>query len=200
MRRHGFFRASLAVAAGLASLSLAHMVYSQVTRPAVVVKRDKMLRAVDVNRGQFEASTGRNGTGTCDFDVMSKKVWMAALMVPGKTNNAAVTFALPAFGVEGMSVPGAKVTASFWVGEVKGNAVASLVVINETTHIEAAGKTYNLNQPGPFTLTTDTFTLQPGNKYRARATLLVSDGFNQGMPNHQFIGCAGEIQKIEWSF
>ncbi len=199
MRRHGFFRASLAVAAGFASLSLAHTVYSQATR-SLAVKRDMMLRAVDVNKGQFEASIGKSGTGTCDFDVRSKKVWMAALMVPGKTNNAAVTFALPAFGVEGMSVPGAKVTANFWVGEVMGNAVASLVVINETTHTEAAGKTYNLNQPGPFTLTTDTFTLVPGNKYRARATLMVDSYFNQGLPNHQFIGCAGEIQKIEWTF
>jgi hypothetical protein len=199
MRRHGFFRASLAVAAGLASLSLALWVYPQVTRP-LAVKRDMMLRAVDVNKGQFEATTSKSGTGACDFDLLSKRVWMAALLVPGKTNNAAVTFALPAFGVEGLSVPGAKVTATFMVGEIMGNAVASLVVINETTHTETAGKTYNLNQPGPFTLTTDPFTLQPGNKYKARATLMVDGYFNQGIPNHQFIGCAGAIQKIEWSF
>ena len=200
MRRHDFLCTSLAVAAGFASMSLAIAVYSQETRPALAVKRNVTLRAVDVNKGQFEGSMSKSATGACDFDILSKRVWMAALMVPGKTNNAAVTFALPAFGVEGLSVPGAKVTANFMVGEIKGNAVASLVVINETTHTEAAGKTYNLNQPGPFTLTTDAFTLQPGNKYRARATLLVDGYFNQGIPTYQFIGCAGQIQKIEWSF
>ena len=200
MGRPNLLRASLAAVAGLAGLWLAQTAYSQGSRSAALVKRDAVLQAAKMLQNQYEPYLSKSGTGTCDLDRISRKLWIAVLKVPGKTNVAAAGFALPPLSVEGVSIPGAKVTVRMWVGDIKGAAHVSVAVWNETTNTEVTGKSGIVNQAGEITWTTDSFTLQPNNKYRAQARIIVYDSLSAGMMSDEVLGCVGKIRDIVWSF
>ncbi len=192
MRHCNFFRcAAPAAFATLASLGTVNPALAQLT-----VKPDAVRQRAAMIASQYQKFVKTTGYATAEAIPGSKKAWGAALQVPGTMSAAQSGFALPPLGVEGASMPNAKVSAGVTVSEVKGQVAVFLTVFDTQTNMAVTQTSKEgITQPGPVALTTPQFTLEANRNYQARVSLMVHSNY---MGGSQVSGGVLTVSEIRW--
>ncbi len=167
----------------------------QATPAPVAMVEQARLAARRAQVSPYKERRAANGAATAVARAVTKKVYVAALKVPGQTNTASAGFELDPISVTGITISGAKVRAKFNIEGIQGRVVREVVV--STTGGALVGMTSNSSAgPGETTLTSPPFTLEPGKQYVAYAAMQALPDSVPGLAAWAVV----TITDISWEF
>lgn len=190
-RRASHLLAGVAVFA-LGGLDYAPNVQGQVEPPYLAKARQVASRVAS----GFEKYEYSQGAAEAAARPTSRKAWAAAFKIPGQSNVAAAGFTLPPVSVGG-TIPSARVKATINVLQVVGSALTLVLQVERSGvpggQIKASAA---LTAPGSVTLATESFSLQEGGQYRAKAFVNAWAGSTEG----DMCAAVITISEIKWEF
>jgi len=193
MKRASSWVAAGAVLMGLACPPLARSAGAQLTPQALQHARILAQQTAS----SFQSYVEGAGVYISEANVASRKAWAVVVGNP-PLSVANAGFKLPPMSAEG-PIPNARVKATFNVLQVIGAGTQVCLGVYKSgaqTGSFPGTQSGVLKGPGPVTLTSDAFTMQPGVHYEARAFLvslpdIAGGGINAGI---------AMVTDIKWEF